>query len=331
MKRVVLVMLFLLVAWPAISHSVTDEGDAYHVSHSWTYKSDTWSCDLKISKNLYAHYKGQRVHKSDGFAGFALSDYDRECLRDLVRSFRETGKEANYSDYDNVYNVVAFVQSLQYVSDMESTGQDEYVRYPVETLVDGIGDCEDTSILMAAILYEMGYGVVLLSLPNHLALGVKGDSSIKGAYYVYDNQRYYYLETTDKGWNLGEVPDKYQRTSATVIPLVYVPKVILRSYELHSGAYDRESVECKITCKVENEGPGSTLGMFLHVMAYRKGHSNRVLAERFIDLEDLSEGHRGEYEFNVIVPRVSDVVFELSCSGRNFESNALKSKPMDLE
>lgn len=323
-------MLMLLVFATAFAHSVEDDGDVYRISHSWKYKSDSWSCSLTISKKLYEHYKFHREHRGPNMAGFALSDYDRECLRDLVEHFREAGKRSRYSDYDNVYNVVAFVQSLAYISDLQSTGEKEYVRFPIETLVDGGGDCEDTSVLMAAILHEMGYGVVLLSLPNHIALGVKGDNSIGGTYYLYENQRYYYLETTDKGWSLGEIPDKYQRTSVTVLPLVYKPDVLLKSYQLQSEDYDNTSAVFKITCDADNRGPGGTAGLFLHVMAYRQHSPSRMLAEQFLDLEDLAEGQHGEYECRIVVPRTDDVVFELRLSGQNCESNALKSKVLDL-
>ena len=331
MKRAILFLLFSLVCVAAFSHSVTEENGNYHITHSWKYKNDSWSCNLYINKDLYEHYRFQRVHKSDNFAGFTLSDYDRECLRDLVKNFREAGQKSGYSDYDNVYNVVAFVQSLEYVTDLESMGEKEYVRYPVETLIDGVGDCEDTSILMAAILNEMGYGVVLLSLPNHLALGVKGDNTIEGNYYLFDNERYCYLETTDKGWKLGEVPKRYANSTAKILPLVYAPKVVLRSYELHStDEYDERSAVFKIGCKVDNEGPGTASGMFLHVVAYRKGLHNAVLAEQFFDLDSLVEYQNGEYECFVRIPREDNVVFDLVLSGNNFESNRLQSKLLNL-
>ncbi|MCQ2303595.1 MAG: hypothetical protein MJZ97_01195 [Bacteroidales bacterium] len=330
MKRAILFLLFSFVCIAAFPHSVTEENGNYHITHSWKYKNDSWSCNLYVSRDLYEHYRLQCIHKSDNFAGFTLSDYDRECLRDLVKNFREAGQKSGYSDYDNVYNVVAFVQSLDYVTDLKSKGEKEYVRYPVETLVDGVGDCEDTSILMAAILREMGYGVVLLSLPNHLALGVKGDNTIEGSYYLYDNERYYYLETTDKGWKLGDVPKRYANSTAKVLPLVYAPKVVLRSYELHSVDYDEHSVVFKIDCKVDNEGPGTASGLFLHVIAYRKGWQNDVLAEQFFDLESLSESQKGEFECFIRVPREDNVIFDLVLSGNGFESNRLQSKLLDL-
>ena len=41
---------------------------------------------------------------------------------------------------------------------------------PSKHFMNGRGDCEDTSILMAALLKESGYEVGFLHLPGHLAV-----------------------------------------------------------------------------------------------------------------------------------------------------------------
>jgi len=73
---------------------------------------------------------------------------------------------------DNSYqatieNALAFVQkSVAYQSDPAGS---EYPRYPIETLIEGIGDCEDSSILYASIVRTFGYsqGVLLVSLDTN--------------------------------------------------------------------------------------------------------------------------------------------------------------------
>ena len=80
----------------------------------------------------------------------------------------ELADDAGYSRTEIPYIAMAFVQSLPYVSDSVSSGYDEYPRFPFETLYHGGGDCEDSSILLASILYDMGYGVALIELPGHI-------------------------------------------------------------------------------------------------------------------------------------------------------------------
>ena len=75
------------------------------------------------------------------------------------------------------------------------------------------GDCEDTSILAAAILERLGYDVALLILKNenHAAIGINIDAY--GSYYPYENRKYYYLETTGEGWEIGEFPDDLESSA----------------------------------------------------------------------------------------------------------------------
>ena len=42
-------------------------------------------------------------------------------------------------------------------------------------------------------------------------------------YYNYNNNKYYYLETTGSGWELGEMPDDYQGVKANIYPMIPVP------------------------------------------------------------------------------------------------------------
>ena len=106
---------------------------------------------------------------------------------------------------------------MPYTSDDVTTGYDEYPRYPLETIVDEGGDCEDTSILFASIVREMGYGVALFLLEDdeHMAAGVlisdsfieNWDKSYPLAYYSdSDGDNYAYCETTTMVWEFGEMP-----------------------------------------------------------------------------------------------------------------------------
>jgi hypothetical protein len=92
----------------------------------------------------------------------------------LAAKLKEAASQEGYSEFETIEFAASFVQSLDYVTDEVSTGYDEYPRYPLETLIDNGGDCEDTSILLASIIDKMGYGVVLIILPNHAGVGVKG-------------------------------------------------------------------------------------------------------------------------------------------------------------
>jgi hypothetical protein len=316
---------------PAFAHSVKETDEAFLVEHSWKYKSREWTCHLEIRKDIYNYYRNDRTHMSDSFLRYILSDYDRSYIRDIVKTLRQSGKEAGYTDYDNVMNVVAFVQSLTYMSDYKSTGQKDYVRYPLETIVDGGGDCEDTSVLIAAILNEMGYGVLLVLFPNHLALAIKGDETLQGIYYLYDNERYYYLETTDSDWNLGEIPDKYKRSNPKLIQIKKKPLVYLKSYEINSEEYDRETVVFRVTCSIENTGPSVAHNVNLYVTAMANKDKEKVWAEKMVELGDFKETDGGVFDVYLRVPRNNALTFGMTVAGDDFDSQSMYSKTLNVE
>ena len=104
------------------------------------------------------------------------------------------------------------MQSLKYAQDNVTAGIGEYPRFPVETLVDELGDCEDTSILLITIAEILGIDAVLILIPDafpdagHAAVGLALDN-FSGTYYELDGIQYFYAETTAAGWQIGEVPD----------------------------------------------------------------------------------------------------------------------------
>jgi len=189
-------------------------------TYAWNFKGTHYSWKITIPKNLYEYYRAQPHERSKltTYKMYVISEKDKPYLDAMITKLKESGKEKGYTESEVIMNVIAFIQGLPYFKDNVSTVYDEYPRYPIETLVDNGGDCEDTAILTAAFLREMGYGVVLINPPGHMAVGVKC-SSCKGTYWTYNDEKYYYLETTGTGFTVGQVPKEYTNTEAKIIPL----------------------------------------------------------------------------------------------------------------
>lgn len=64
----------------------------------------------------------------------------------------------------------AFAAGITYARDVNSTGRDEYVRYPVETLVEDAGDCEDLAVVLAGLLTHLGIRTGLVVPRGHCAV-----------------------------------------------------------------------------------------------------------------------------------------------------------------
>jgi hypothetical protein len=213
------------------SPSVYDDSDAFTIgagpqsfsrSYTWDYGGQVWTYNISIPASFYNDYKG-RVHQTFDFTQYVTSS--DSVVMQMASTFKTKADSMGYNSYETVSFVMAFVQSLPYTSDLVTTGHDEYPRYPVETLVDNGGDCEDTAILMASMLQAspLNYDCILLELPadnpNHMATGVWGSGQISGTYFPFNGRNYYYCETTGDGWEIGELPQQYEGVSARMLQI----------------------------------------------------------------------------------------------------------------
>jgi hypothetical protein len=237
-KFLVIISLALIITTPLLAvHSVAAQSTDYiEKSFSWDYEGRTWNWNLSIPNALYNEYKSvpvsARTHNGPAGYGYLTTTEDYYMIT-LANKLNQTATNMGYSSYDKVSFVLAFVQSLQYTSDNVTEGYNEYPRFPIETLVDDGGDCEDTSILFATITIIMGYGTVYISPPNHYAVGILGNN-LYGTYWEHpqdSNRTFYYCETTGNGFKIGQLPDEFKGQSASIYDIdqrdQYIPKIAI--------------------------------------------------------------------------------------------------------
>jgi len=179
---------------------------------SWNYFGPR-KVSIPISEYMYEYHSGIDRINNDDYSFYVFDPYDDEyidIILDLIMA------EFSGTKVQNINYIASFVQTIDYESDSEENNSYEYPRYPIETLVDSKGDCEDKAILTASMLYSLDYEVALLRLPNHMAVGVKlGEEEIPNYdYYIED---YYFLETTTKGNTCGNIPHEYKQYNHTAI------------------------------------------------------------------------------------------------------------------
>jgi Predicted periplasmic protein len=250
----------------------------------------------------------------------------------MIEGFKEQGRRNNFSDDQIVLNVIAFVQSLPYTSDSVTTGYDEYPRYPIETLVDGGGDCEDSSILAAALLSEMGYGTVLIGLPNHMALGIKSSEHISDAYYEYDGSRYYYVETTNSGYEFGVIPAEYKGVQADIFSMNPMPSVYVAiSSELIS--YDRNYANFEVRCNITNFGPTTAKNVSAVIFAEDAPYDfNHLLSSEIIRSVGTIQDDDFRQTTGVLkIQRGQTVCFSCIVSGDNFDAVTVQTNIVSID
>jgi len=190
----------------------------------------SWQYNGKRNRNvpkleyLYDYYTGLERINNEDYGLYIFDPYDDEYI-DILLDCIMFGFSSD-NDVEKINYVSSLVQRLSYVSDSETNSLYEYPRYPLETLFDGKGDCEDKAILTASLLNNLGYEVALLRLPNHMAVGIKLGEDVLPSYdYFVDD--YYFIETTTTGKPCGFIPTEYrQDTDVTTHPISKRPLLI---------------------------------------------------------------------------------------------------------
>jgi|GEM_PF-6680403 len=254
-----LALLFLTVFTKSFSIRVNGQDNYYYRDFEWDYDGKTWTWSLSIPQYLYEEYKSvpvfDRLRDGPGGYGFLTTTNDY-YIESVAEKLQEAADGEGYGSFDEVSFVLAFVQSLDYTSDNVTSGYDEYPRFPIETLVDNGGDCEDTSILFATLTLIMGYGTVYLSPPNHYAVGILGDD-LDGYYFTYGEKTYYYCETTGEGWKIGDLPEELVGVEAAIYPirdwLQYVPDYVYVPLPSPTPSSGEDMIEVYVTEVVDGD------------------------------------------------------------------------------
>lgn len=268
--------------------------------YAWNYGGKQWTYRLRVPQEVYEYYSNRERLPLVNYGVFSIYVTDpghKEFISALADNFSEAAARERYSLKQTVEFVLAFVQSLKYVTDDVSKGLEQYTRYPLETLVEQEGDCKDKSILFASILREMGISAVLVILPGdpgHVAVGIKGEG-LPGTYYEYQGARYYYVETTASGWQIGQIPDELRNREAIIVPLKPKP-LILHEWESKVTA----SGHIKLVVTVRNLGTASARDT--GVYAALDAGDGKVYDQRWSEPLDLKPGSKGIYTLYLKVP-----------------------------
>jgi hypothetical protein len=250
-------------------------GETVTRQYEWSYDGDSFRLTLPIPKDIYDYYsKMERAPIEDYSIYVTHPDDDAELVYPLAAELKRLAVQKGYSSEETVNFSASFVQNLRY-----QTEEEEYPNYPVETLFDKGGDCEDTAILTAALLEAMGYDAVLIRFDppterdaGHMAVGVAVTGVSGGYSYTYDSEKYYYLETTSASWGVGDMPpdilSTYNGKSDATYELVRIPALRFADFAWGSRLFSSTYVEVSVT----NWGTANADAFY--VRAFFEGHED---------------------------------------------------------
>jgi hypothetical protein len=268
----------------AIGDETPVTGEVVSREYRWNYDGRPWELTLQIPKDLYLYYRGMERAQTQDYSVYVTHPRDDDFVRSLADRLSSEALKRGFDVQEKAGFAAAFVQSLRYMEEEE-----EYPRYPVETLVDRGGDCEDTSILAAAVLQAMGYDVVLLNFSavtadgaGHMAVGVALPAIAGGYSYDFEGDDYYYLETTSPS-DMGDIPAEYRTRTPDILEVV--PKPVLRLSRFEWTVVSRWLREDKLVLEVEVTNWGTVDATGVSVRAFFAGHEAGAATSDAFDLD----------------------------------------------
>jgi len=184
--------------------------------YEWRFKGYDFYYEIIWPEDLlsYLEEMDHSVKNTEDYSYYVFNEPFSEELVNFLNDLLELGSQ--YIEFEEkkeaLEYLLSFVQHLNYYRE-----RGEYPRYPMETVIDGGGDCEDTAILMAFICWQLGYDCAFLQFENedssgkggwaHLDLDIAPQYSdeFSGSYWVGDDgTRYFYASCNGRGYRIGE-------------------------------------------------------------------------------------------------------------------------------
>lgn len=183
------------------------------VDVSFTFEGQPVTFSLTVDGALYAgasaadkqviRFGNARANDwiEDYFPAFITEDHQAPFYEALLGGFRAVRDQRGLDPDRYAELLTAYVQSLTYHVDPDDLSP----KFPIETFVESMGDCDDKTLLLAALLSREGYDVTVLMFEpeEHVALG------IRSADIAYRDTGYAFVETTVPGY-IGQVPESLE-------------------------------------------------------------------------------------------------------------------------
>lgn len=199
-------------------------------TYQFQYNNSDYEISIEIPKQKYQWYQDrltfrrpQQLNSNDAMASFVTEN--DVVISQLASTLEQMALAEGFSEVEQMNFVLSFVQHVvTYRDDNSTAGCEEYWRYPVETLVEERGDCEDSTLLFASITKNLDIETVLLfyvldETNGHLASGIHLMQNISGSHVEYNDLRFYYCETTSVGFSVGKKPSEIPDDPEEIIPL----------------------------------------------------------------------------------------------------------------
>lgn len=151
------------------------------------------------------------------YTNYVLDPSQDGAMDNIITTIKR--QTANPDDQARI--AISMVQQIPYDSDKsKQLTENTKVRYPYQVIYENKGICSEKSLLLAALLRKLDFGVVLFHFEpeKHMTIGIRSP-----AQYAYVNSGYAFVETTSPSIPtdaMGQYTQPQQQL--TSIPIVYL-------------------------------------------------------------------------------------------------------------
>ena len=240
----VVVLLVLSLAPISLAQAQTTDYTVSFLLYNHPDGDLTYELNITLSQALYQYYTMQShaLYSNEDFYKF-VTPYTLKPIADSLWQIYN-----NTEDFTN--GVLMIVHQITYQEVIPG-------KYPVETLVNGYGDCDLFAYIAASILEAGGIPTVLLyyKAQEHMEIGVDLGSAPTearvGTYSInYQGVSFYIGECTGNGWRtgwrIGETPSQYQNISSQVISFENVEQSSIGQVSASLRELDASSLSMQI-------------------------------------------------------------------------------------
>ncbi len=217
--------------------------------YTFPFKDSSVTLVVSVPASTY-HGAGNDGSKSIPYTKIPSLEYYTDIINDplqeemyaqILAQTDNVRSSWNLTDDEYVELLATFVQSINYSTK-------EAYRYPVETVIDKFGDCDDKSMLLVGLLTRAGYDAVLLVFEeeSHATVGIKTtDTTVypdTGGYAILETTSYSYV--TDRSFTFED--GTFLKSTPVVITAGEGTKTYTAGYQIEAILAYRNKAEEQI-------------------------------------------------------------------------------------
>ena len=156
--------------------------------------------DRNYLNDLYTMLDSIRIKKEQNNAQFAQAIVTMVQSIDYVLILEQSCEDASLVNNENIQEMLS--------NNVPCDGNAPFgIKTPTEFLTTLKGDCDTRTLLLYTIFKHYKYNVAIINSDfyGHSMLGLQL-KNVQGAYKSVQGKRYYFWETTGKGFNIGQLP-----------------------------------------------------------------------------------------------------------------------------